>query len=75
MSNPQENASEKLPISDFYKVVDYVTIYKTNIWWEAIVFLSLMANAKLACICGKNEPISGNAKTSSAFVTLLNGTN
>jgi hypothetical protein len=37
MSNPQEIASEKLPISDFYKVVDYVTIYKTNIWWEAIV--------------------------------------
>lgn len=37
MSNPNENPPEKLPISEFYKVVDYVTIYKTNIWWEAIV--------------------------------------
>ncbi|MEM3596712.1 MAG: hypothetical protein QXJ53_01060 [Candidatus Bathyarchaeia archaeon] len=30
-------ASEKLPISEFYKVVDYVTIFKSEKWWEAIV--------------------------------------
>jgi len=30
-------ASEKLPISDFYKVIDYVTIFKSEKWWEAIV--------------------------------------
>lgn len=28
---------EKLPISDFYKVVDYVTIFQSEKWWEAIV--------------------------------------
>lgn len=28
---------EKLPISDFYKVIDYVTIFKSEKWWEAIV--------------------------------------
>ncbi len=28
---------EKLPISDFYKVIDYVTIFKSAKWWEAIV--------------------------------------
>ncbi len=28
---------EKLPINEFYKVIDYVTIYKTDTWWEAIV--------------------------------------
>jgi len=28
---------EKLPISEFYKVVDYVTIFKSQKWWEAIV--------------------------------------
>ncbi len=28
---------EKLPISDFYKVVDYVTIFKSQKWWEAVV--------------------------------------
>jgi aminopeptidase len=33
----KETTEEKLPISEFYKVVDYVTIYKTDLWWEAIV--------------------------------------
>jgi hypothetical protein len=28
---------EKLPISDFYKVIDYITIFKSEKWWEAIV--------------------------------------
>jgi len=32
-----EKAEEKLPISEFYKVVDYVTIFKSQKWWEAIV--------------------------------------
>jgi len=31
--------SEKLPLSDFYKVVDYVTIFKNDKWWEAIVVI------------------------------------
>jgi hypothetical protein len=30
-------STEKLPISEFYKVVDYVTIFKSKKWWEAIV--------------------------------------
>jgi len=32
-----EATAEKLPISEFYKVIDYVTIFKSNTWWEAIV--------------------------------------
>jgi hypothetical protein len=28
---------EKLPISDFYRVVDSVTIFKNQKWWEAVV--------------------------------------
>ncbi len=28
---------EKLPISEFYKVVDHVTIFKNQNWWEAVV--------------------------------------
>jgi hypothetical protein len=31
---PQE---EKLPISEFYNVIDYATIFKSQKWWEAIV--------------------------------------
>jgi hypothetical protein len=34
---PSEESSEKLPISEFYKVIDYVTIFKSAKWWEAIV--------------------------------------
>lgn len=29
--------SEKLPISEVYKVVDHITIFKSAKWWEAIV--------------------------------------
>ncbi len=29
--------TEKLPISEFYKVIDYVTIFRSTKWWEAIV--------------------------------------
>jgi hypothetical protein len=36
-----EQTEEKLPISDFYKVVDYVTIFKNKKWWEAIVVFEL----------------------------------
>jgi len=32
-----EKTDEKLPISEFYKVVDSVTIFKNKNWWEAIV--------------------------------------
>ncbi len=30
---------EKLPISEVYKLIDYTTIFKTDLWWEAIVVL------------------------------------
>lgn len=32
-----EKTDEKLPISEFYKVVDYITIFKSQEWWEAVV--------------------------------------
>ena len=32
-----EEQTEKLPISEFYKVIEYVTIFKSEKWWEAIV--------------------------------------
>ena len=32
-----DKTEEKLPISEFYKVVDSVTIFKNKNWWEAIV--------------------------------------
>ncbi len=32
-----EAVEEKLPISEFYKVVEYVTLFKSQKWWEAVV--------------------------------------
>jgi len=37
MAESSEKTSEKLPISEIYKVIDYVTIFKSGKWWEAIV--------------------------------------
>lgn len=34
-----EKTSEKLPLSEFYKIIDYVTIFKSSKWWEAIVLI------------------------------------
>ena len=34
---PSEESSEKLPTSEFYKVIDYVTMFKSTKWWDAIV--------------------------------------
>jgi leucyl aminopeptidase (aminopeptidase T) len=33
----QEPQEEKLPVSEVYKVIDHITIYKNDLWWEAIV--------------------------------------
>lgn len=32
-----EKTEEKLPISEFYAVVDSVTLFKSQKWWEAVV--------------------------------------
>jgi hypothetical protein len=37
MTESSEKPSEKLPISEFYQVVDYITISKKGKWWKAIV--------------------------------------
>jgi len=34
MTEPTE---EKLPISEFYKVIDFLTLFKSQKWWEAVV--------------------------------------
>jgi len=43
-----EKMSEKLPISDFYKVVDHVTIFKSEKWWEAIVLIESFGRRSIA---------------------------
>jgi hypothetical protein len=42
-----EKTDEKLPISDFYKVVDYLTIFKSQKWWEAVVIFESLGKRSI----------------------------
>jgi len=45
----QESAqSEQLPLSSFYKVIDYVTIFRSEKWWEAIVVIESFGRRSIA---------------------------
>ena len=43
-----KTVSEKLPISDFYKVIEYVTIFRSEKWWEAIVVIESFGRRSIA---------------------------
>lgn len=45
---PVDQPSQKLPISEFYKVVDYLTIFKSDKWWEAIVAIESFGRRSIA---------------------------
>lgn len=40
--------TEKLPLSEFYKVVDYSTIFRSEKWWEAIVVIESFGRRSIA---------------------------
>ena len=40
--------SEKLPISEFYKVIDQATIFRSEKWWEAIVLIESFGKRSIA---------------------------
>jgi len=40
--------SEKLPISDFYKVVDHVTIFRSEKWWAAVAMIESYGKRSIA---------------------------
>ena len=39
---------ERLPLSEFYKVVDYATIFRSEKWWEAIVVIESFGRRSIA---------------------------
>lgn len=49
------NIKEKLPISEFYKVVDYVTIFKSEKWWEAIVLFESFGKRSIGLYLWQNR--------------------
>lgn len=40
--------TEKLPLSEFYNVIDYATIFKSEKWWEAIVVIESFGKRSIA---------------------------
>lgn len=40
--------TEKLPLSEFYKVVDHATIFRSEKWWEAIVVIESFGRRSIA---------------------------
>lgn len=42
-----EKARDELPISDFYEVVDYTTIFKNEEWWEAVVVFEALGRRSI----------------------------
>jgi len=40
--------SEEIPVSDFYKVIDYVTIFKSDKWWEAVAVIESFGRRSIA---------------------------
>jgi hypothetical protein len=48
-------STEKLPISEFYKVVDYVTIFKSKKWWEAIVVFEAAGKRSIGLYLWENR--------------------
>jgi hypothetical protein len=43
-----KQTTEKLPLWESYKVIDYVTIFKSNKWWEAIVAIESFGSRSIA---------------------------
>jgi len=43
-----EPEKEKLPLWESYKVIDYVTIFKNQKWWEAVVVFESFGRRTIA---------------------------
>ncbi len=47
-SGTQSAPSEQLPLSSFYKVIDYITLFRNEKWWEAIVVIESFGRRSIA---------------------------
>lgn len=41
-------SEERLPLSEFYRVLDQVTIYKSSKWWSAVVLTEAYGRKSIA---------------------------
>ena len=47
-------AKEPFPVSDTLKVIDGKTIYKTDKWWSAVIFLESFGRKQIATYLWNN---------------------
>jgi len=60
LNKPAEQAepavqAEQLPLSSFYKVIDHVTIFRSEKWWEAIVMIESFGRRSIAMYLWQNR--------------------
>lgn len=60
-----EKTDEKLPISEFYKVVDSVTIFKSQKWWEAVVIFESYGKRSIGLYLWQKKKTSGKENINS----------
>ena len=63
---------EELPVSESLKVIKGITLYKTENGGQPQCCQTPSEGDKSRLICGGNEGINGNEKTSSLSTTKLN---
>lgn len=63
-------SDEKLPISEFYTVVDYVTIFKSAKWWEAIVVYESSGRRSIGFYLWEKRKEAWTRKNKFSFKTL-----
>ncbi len=47
-SSNEEPATEQLPLSSIYKVIDHVDIFKNEKWWESVVIVESFGRRSIA---------------------------
>ena len=63
-------STEKLPISEFYKVIDYVTIFKSSKWWEAIVVFEAFGKRSIGLYLWENRNNTWKRKSKFSVRTI-----
>jgi len=64
------SSEEKLPISEFYTVIDYVTIFKNAKWWEAIVLYESFSRSSIGFYLWEKKKEAWKRKNKFSFKTL-----
>ncbi len=57
-------SQEKFPISESLKVMEGITIYKTDKWWAAVTIIESFGRKQIATYCGIRKVISGKGSRS-----------